>query len=541
MDISKEFSIKNLKNNVFILISALLYFSYHTIYDFPYYYSLLFSFIFVLIVCSINSSIWSYFKSSNCLIRIISFFSALGVCSGNFYENHIALESFAKFYKLSELCTLNHETFHILASILIFLPTFFLAVVNVIIYNSIIKIIVEVNKNLSKYEMALYGVILVLLITFVVWVFMQTVAFSCGGANHDVIYTGDSDFINRNNVYINLNNQENDIRQPLFSIFSTPFLGMVYFVSFVFDIEPTTKYLFLNIIQNIILLYSIIIISILLSNDKKQRMLFSLFMLSSYCFMLFSLMMEQYIIAFFWISLLFYSLCKRDSVSDIIAVGTIGTLSPGVCLLPFIRKHYIDKERLISNNLVRLLGVTIASLLLFNRWDLIYNLKNKLIYLHRFTGYEVEFHYKFYQYTEFVKNCFYYPQSAPLFHNNITSWQLCPIERINYVGIALVAVAFLSYLRFRHEISCQISIYWVLLSFIMLCVVGWGTSENGLILYSLYFGWPFFILTFKFATIFRIKDVSLYPLIIIAIVLQLYFNINAIMEMLSFAKQYYPL
>ena len=31
----------------------------------------------------------------------------------------------------------------------------------------------------------------------------------------------------------------------------------------------------------------------------------------------------------------------------------------------------------------------------------------------------------------------------------------------------------------------------------ILCIIGWGTMENGLVLYSLYFAWAFLILIYK--------------------------------------------
>ena len=43
----------------------------------------------------------------------------------------------------------------------------------------------------------------------------------------------------------------------------------------------------------------------------------------------------------------------------------------------------------------------------------------------------------------------------------------------------------------------RISFYWVIFSFIILCVVGWGTLENGLILYALYFSWAIVILMYN--------------------------------------------
>ena len=39
--------------------------------------------------------------------------------------------------------------------------------------------------------------------------------------------------------------------------------------------------------------------------------------------------------------------------------------------------------------------------------------------------------------------------------------------------------------------------YWVMFSVVILLVVGWGSSENGMILYALYFSWAFLVLIYQ--------------------------------------------
>ena len=84
--------------------------------------------------------------------------------------------------------------------------------------------------------------------------------------------------------------------------------------------------------------------------------------------------------------------------------------------------------------------------------------------------------------------------------------------------------------------------FWVFFSVVMLLILGWGTQENGLILYALYFGWAYFILIYrfveKFAKIFRISFIV--PLVFcIAILVLLYKNVPAMMDMIKFAVQAY--
>ena len=65
----------------------------------------------------------------------------------------------------------------------------------------------------------------------------------------------------------------------------------------------------------------------------------------------------------------------------------------------------------------------------------------------------------------------------------------------------------------------------------MLIILGWGTKENGLILYSLYFGWAYFVLIFQLLNnifknnkVFKIAFIILILLMVIGYIPEL-FNI----------------
>ena len=80
-------------------------------------------------------------------------------------------------------------------------------------------------------------------------------------------------------------------------------------------------------------------------------------------------------------------------------------------------------------------------------------------------------------------------------------------------------------------------------SVFMLLIFGWGTQENGLILYALYFGWAFFVLLFQLLEKIesKLNAPFLTPIVtIIAVSILLMVNIPGMMEMVHFAVQYYP-
>ena len=73
--------------------------------------------------------------------------------------------------------------------------------------------------------------------------------------------------------------------------------------------------------------------------------------------------------------------------------------------------------------------------------------------------------------------------------------------------------------------------------------MGWGTSENGLILYGLYFGWAFLALLMQLVKTIenRLNVGYLTPAVCVAGAIALaVVNIPAILEMVQFAITHYP-
>ena len=84
----------------------------------------------------------------------------------------------------------------------------------------------------------------------------------------------------------------------------------------------------------------------------------------------------------------------------------------------------------------------------------------------------------------------------------------------------------------------------MLFSVVIMLVMGWGTTENGLILYALYFSWPFFCLLFQLVEKIgeKLHVPYLLPAVsVIAIAVLWAVNIPAILELFQFAVTYYPL
>ena len=123
------------------------------------------------------------------------------------------------------------------------------------------------------------------------------------------------------------------------------------------------------------------------------------------------------------------------------------------------------------------------------------------------------------------------------------SWQLNEQTGIRIAGIAILVLVLVSAVWNREKRSSRLAIFWVGFSVVMLLGLGWGTQENGLILYSLYFGWAFLVLLWQLAE--KIGETLKLRWFVPALSLAaaaalLLINVPAVMAMLDFAVTHYP-
>lgn len=90
---------------------------------------------------------------------------------------------------------------------------------------------------------------------------------------------------------------------------------------------------------------------------------------------------------------------------------------------------------------------------------------------------------------------------------------------------------------------CRLSAFWIALSLLVLVGFGWGTQENGLILYALYFGWPYMVLLFQLAAKatnrLRFQKAG-YIFTVLCAAAMVVVNFPAIKNLVDFAVTYFP-
>lgn len=539
----RENFFSNLRNNWYFPVSAAAFIYLNMKQTFADYVGFFIAFILCIIYSSTVDLLFKGIINKNIFILTFSFISSLGICieSGEiFFRYWNKPEIINSLTKILPLSINPVKLFVIFLSTVSFL---FVFIVTSVILNAILDAIMKSKlfADLSNLELIFY---ILLFFGFVVYIFLtfkSSQAFYGTNGLYDVIYTSDSPVLVREKAYIFLSEAENDLRQPLFALFSAPFTGISYVIARVLHASLTMSAFLVNIPQFFLMFFANIIIAFLLDLSKINRIIFISFVSCTYTTLLFSVMMEQYVVAYFWLVFVIFEILEFSKPSFISRNGAIGSLITSASILVTSK----DKKESLFQFIKFFIfsGIDFLILLLFlGRFEIIYTVKDKLLQLSTFSGKQITFQNKIAQFTYFVHDLFIGPNTATRI-NTESNWHLAPIGDYSIIGIGILVIVLISViLNYKDKISL-IAGFWVFFSVVMLLILGWGTQENGLILYALYFGWAYFILIYRFieklAKTFRISFVV--PVIFgIAILLLLYKNVPAMIDMIKFAVQAYP-
>ena len=540
--------IHNLKGNLIVIISALAFYLLHYRISPESNYNLCISSLTVICIGCLIPPSYTHLHNKCIIMHIIAMLTAIGVC----WRAKLA---FFWYWRASERVKLLQDIFTThadveLLSMFLFLIAFpFIYYSTLYFWHLLFKLIrdSDIFNGIEKREYFIYATILLLFLLFSINAFSKSIAFY-GVNKYDIIYTSDSMMVRRQ-IYISLLDPENDIRQPLFAVFSTPFIGLPYLLSILAGASLPIQAIFMNSVQILLLLVANFILTKSMRLSPSKRILFILLSSCTYTQLLFSVMMEQYVIAYFWLIICIYLICTNTRTSATFCfVAASGTLITSSLLLPYLsycssRKTIRDWLSINIKNAFSFLSV----LFLFYRFDIIYNLVHRLSFLSRFADYRLSFTHKFFQFSSYLHNIFLAPNASAIGFGKgaqkFMAWRLNAITEVNPIGIIILFLIFMSALINRKDKSCIVSILWFSFSVLTLLGAGWGTRENGLILYSLYFGWPCVVLIFKLFENLEVhtKQKNLTCICCCAcIFIMLLFNIPAIGHLLNFSFKYYP-
>lgn len=546
----KSAIIANLKKNWYFPLSAMGFFFINVRLNLGYFLGIPIAFIAAIIISSQIPSIWAYGKKKPIWLQVVSILTAAGICWGELDAFIEALLLSPKSQALLAQYPMLLDLSKIGSILAAVDAVFFVYFFALLFWEKMLKIVSASGLfgGVTTTEWIAYGLLIVLALGMMTAVFMQTEAFYeteftvgivCGA-----IYTGDSPLLVKENAYLSLTNPENDLRQPLFAAFAAPFIGIPYLIGKLIGADATGLAILMNSVQIVMLFAAHFMLAKMMKLDSIKRICFMLLASLTYPHMLFSLMMEQYIVAYFWVAFCMY-LILEEQPNRMAFYGAGGTLITSMVLLPLMpRKPPVKCFREWFMEMVRYGVGFVALMLVFCRFDVIFNLTQKISLYSYLSGYEITLMDKVFQYTEFIRDCIAAPNAGvdPTAWGHI-SWQLNKPTGINFIGVAILLLAVVSAIWNREKKSSLIAIGWVGFSAVILLLLGWGTTENGLVLYTLYFGWAFLMLLFqlveklesKLNTRFILPALSICAAVALAII-----NISSIKEMVHFAISYFP-
>ncbi len=353
----------------------------------------------------------------------------------------------------------------------------------------------------------------------------------------NIIFNADTNTVLTTNAHFLISSPKNNIKQPLFALFAMPFSVFSRIVAKGFFFVPNAYIFVFAIVQVFLLMTTLLLIGRMMHLDLKGKILFLIFLSFSYPVLLFSLTYEQYIFAVLWLILLLYSFLFKKENSDFYFLGATGSLLTSAFFFPLISfskdiKAWLKEVFTVAEKFI-------LAVVIFGQLPVVLHpIQAVEKQLNSFTGHKLTFAEKFLQYINFVATCLIRPETK--MNAQYTSYQLAPARDLNDVGVALLAVALLGFFLNHHKTFARICFSWVVYSFIVLCVVGWGTKENGLVLYTLYFSWAFLSLAFMaIDSIFHKMPAFKHLLIGGIIAAILYINIPGIFDLIQFGINYY--
>jgi hypothetical protein len=453
-----------------------------------------------------------------------------------------------------------YDSINITVLFLCLLSWFALWLFLVFLLNRFLPSFIVFLKRTDKVER--WGIVLVAIasIPVVFWLYNQTNVFYEPVTNNtyfraNIIYNADTPLQFFENVWMNMSAAENDLRQPLFSPVSWPFSIISVSLSF-FDAKNYAVWLCIT--QIVGLVAAFFLLGGLMKLGSTDKALFVLLLCATYPVMLFGINLEQYIISLFWLIIFIYLAEQKSKNSFAVALAATGAmLTNGIALLLLLKdKVYRNPKKWFHFALV-----FAVILLIGGKTYKILRISDTVSVIDTYTATEKTFADKFTAYTGFVTSCFIAPPHTitatsdyfaiesrlkPQPDKSAIQYQYCqePLNHIDWYGAGILALVVIAAIVHRRNPFAQIAFGWVLFSFLLVGVAGWGwgTEENTNFLYTLLFSWAFIgLLYLLIAEWLKKCPILKYAVTAACILLLLTVNIPDFMDVIRFALRYYPI
>ena len=360
-----------------------------------------------------------------------------------------------------------------------------------------------------------------------------------GWFNFDLIYSADSGYLVHQDVYRNIAAEQNDLRQPLFGLFAAPFCQTAWLISRALFFLPNSYVTVSQSIQIFLFLVALVLLSRMMALKGPEKALFLVLLSVCYPTLIFVLTAEQYLFAVFWLILLIY-LQKEPVAQSTAFIAATGSLLTSGVLFPLVTEDR-DIKRFVKKTML-LCGAFFGVMILSGRLTTFLDIPSYIEGYGYYTGVDVPLQQKLLQYVNFAGACLLAPKSGvDITTYSHISWQMLPVTSWSPVGILVILLTLAGIAITWQKRLTRISAAWLGFSFLLLGLVGWGTIDNGLMLYSSYFGWAFLSMIFGLAdrVLDRVRPLKLAVMGGLILGIGIY-NVLALKEVLVFSTQFFP-
>lgn len=274
------------------------------------------------------------------------------------------------------------------------------------IYSYIGKIFNKIFKEITNKEILVISATFIILLEFMIFTFIRSDLFyNYLHPYYDITYTSDTLYLLLDNAWMNNIHNENDLRQPLFAAFSAPIVAPLYSITGWFEnISPMVLAITIGISNIFLIIISAYMLAKLIEK-KENSITFFLLYISTFAPLLFSIMLEQYVVSLFWLISLIYMYINKIEDRNITYIGATGSLLTTGIMFPLIYNKE-DKIVVKFKKIIKALFYFLFILLLLGRLDIIMKAPLRLQSLFSFVGTKLSYLDKFKQYTHFILNCF---------------------------------------------------------------------------------------------------------------------------------------
>lgn len=410
------------------------------------------------------------------------------------------------------------------------------------------------DGRFSRHEFIFLACFMAASITFSAWAFTAAPILydgaRYGGLQADVVYLFDSQYHMTLDSFFRVGSVENDIRNLFFGLSALPVAAPCRVLGGLLELASGMDFYayLLAWAQCAAVAGSILLFSRAACGSMPGQIGLCILFACCYSTVLNTIILEQYAFPLFWMAAFVYlhGSGRTGPMSDacyVLAAG--GITSASLLAVPAM----LDDKKRAPVFIKNAAAGAAAALCLSGQPASLLRSARALPTTAMFFGIGVPAGNILKQFTVFVRSIFLQPSVkafsvSPWFDldgDAYAAYWLSDDLAFDAIGIGLFVIAAISVFVNRDDRFCRSCAWWAGASVLILAVLGWGSYENGFVIYVLHFGWAYICLAFKLLD----RLLGKYPAVVLGSCaaaggLLLWQNAGGMAVLFDFLGRYYP-